>query len=170
MLVVGTAIITQIGHFDALWVAMLGSAITGLGMGLSATTILVAIQGAVRWERRGVATGLVQFSRTIGGAVGVGLMGGILTAFVGAASSAILDPTRGSSQLGAARADLAAGLGWIYWILLAASVVSLVVAIRRMPDERLAGTGRATTAEAGPAPGPAGRAAGGPELARRREP
>ena len=42
-------------------------------MGLSSTTILVMVQAAVPWQRRAVATGLVQFSRTIGGAVGVGL-------------------------------------------------------------------------------------------------
>ncbi len=136
MLVGGTAIVTQIGAVGALWFVMLGSAITGLGMGLTATTVLVTIQGAVPWNRRGVATGLVQFSRTIGGAVGVGIMGGILTAFVGSASSAILDPTHPATNP-AGRADLAAGLGWIYWILFAAAAVSLVVAVRRMPDVRL---------------------------------
>jgi hypothetical protein len=59
-----------------LLVAALGEAITGLGMGLSATTILVMVQAAVPWQRRAVATGLVQFSRTIGGAVGVGCWAG----------------------------------------------------------------------------------------------
>jgi EmrB/QacA subfamily drug resistance transporter len=137
MLVVGSAAVTQIGRFDALWFAMLGSAITGLGMGLAATTVLVSIQGAVEWNRRAVATGLVQFSRTIGGAVGVGVMGGILTAFVGAASSAVLDPNHQAGQLAGARADLANGLGWIYWILFVAAVLSLVVAVRLMPDVRL---------------------------------
>jgi EmrB/QacA subfamily drug resistance transporter len=139
MLVVGTALVTQIGAIDALWFVMVGAGITGLGMGLTATTVLVTIQGAVPWNRRGVATGLVQFSRTIGGAVGVGLMGGILTAFVGAASSAILDPTHPATNV-AARADLSAGLGWIYWILLIAAIVSLVVAVRSMPDVHLGET------------------------------
>jgi EmrB/QacA subfamily drug resistance transporter len=141
LLVVGTALISQLGRFGDLWFAMLGSAVTGLGMGLSSTTILVVIQGAVSWQQRGVATGLVQFSRTIGGAVGVGMMGGILTLFVGAASSAILDPTRGagggSPALDAARLSLADGLGWIYRILLASAILALVVAVRRVPDVRI---------------------------------
>ncbi len=47
---------------------------------------------SVPWQRRAVATGLVQFSRTIGGAVGVGLLGGIVTAAVGDSSAVVLDP------------------------------------------------------------------------------
>ncbi|MEA2520041.1 MAG: hypothetical protein QOF49_2121, partial [Chloroflexota bacterium] len=92
MLALGTLLVTQLERFDSLVFAMVACAITGVGMGLTSTTLLVVIQGAVEWQRRAVATGLVQFSRTIGGAVGVGIMGGVLTAFVGAASSAILDP------------------------------------------------------------------------------
>ncbi len=141
MLVVGTLLITQLARFDALAYAMLGAAVTGLGMGLTATTILIVVQGAVAWGRRAVATGLVQFSRTIGGAVGVGVMGGILTAFVGAASSAILDPIgRGQltpAALDAGRASLADGLGVIYWILFAAAASAALLAIRFMPDVRI---------------------------------
>jgi EmrB/QacA subfamily drug resistance transporter len=152
MLVVGTLLITQLGRFDALAYAMLGAGVTGLGMGLTATTILILVQGAVPWQRRAVATGLVQFSRTIGGAVGVGVMGGILTAFVGAASSAILDPI-GRAQLApaaldAGRASLADGLAVIYWILFAAAAGSLVLAVRFMPDVRIARPGPAAASPA----------------------
>ena len=62
-------------------------------------------------DRRGVVTGLVQFSRTIGGAVGVGVLGGILTTFVGAASSAVLDPSAvGSISPDQLRADAGCAL------------------------------------------------------------
>ncbi len=141
LLVAGTLLITQLEQFDALWFAALGCAVTGVGMGLSSTTLLVVIQGAVAWERRAVATGLVQFSRTIGGSIGVGLMGGILAAFVGAASSAILDPaSRGSlstAELDAGRAALAGGLAVIYWLMVAAAALTWLVAWRAMPDARL---------------------------------
>lgn len=141
MLVVGTAIFTQVGQYGALWVAVLASAITGLGMGLAATTILVVVQGEVSWRQRGVATGLVQFSRTIGGAVGVGVMGGILAAFVGAASSAILDPIGRAQltpdQLASGRDALEAGLQVVYWLMAAASVAVAVLAVRTMPAVRL---------------------------------
>lgn len=141
MLVAGTAVITQADRFPLLAVPVVGAALTGLGLGLSATTLMVVIQGAVPWNRRGVATGLIQFSRTIGGAVGVGVMGGILTAFVGPASSAILNPTGVSglspAALAQARAGLAAGLGPIYLVLLGAAIVAAIVAIRAMPDVRI---------------------------------
>jgi EmrB/QacA subfamily drug resistance transporter len=141
MLVVGTLLISQLDRFPALAYAMLGAGITGLGMGLMSTTILVIIQGAVAWQRRAVATGLVQFSRTIGGAVGVGVMGGILIGFVGGASSAILDPvarvTLPASELVADRAALASGLDVVYWLLVAAAVATLLLAIRTMPDVSL---------------------------------
>jgi hypothetical protein len=108
-------------------------------------TVLVTVQSAVPWEQRGVVTGLTQFSRTIAGTVGVGVLGGILATFVGAASSAILDPAaRGSlppAELAADRASLAAGLTTIYWLMLASSGGMLAYVFRTMPDVRL-GTGR----------------------------
>jgi MFS family permease len=120
---------------------MAGAAVTGFGMGLITTNILVSIQGWVAWQRRAVATGLVQFSRTIGGAVGVGIMGGVLTAFVGAASSAILDPASRAqlppAAADAARTALSSGLGVTYWIMAAAAIAAFVLAIRSMPDVAL---------------------------------
>jgi EmrB/QacA subfamily drug resistance transporter len=141
MLVVGSLLVTQIDRFDALAFAMIACAITGFGMGLTSTTLLVVIQGAVEWQRRAVATGLVQFSRTIGGAVGVGVMGGVLTAFVGSASSAILDPVgRGSvsaEAAAAARGALAAGLNVTFWLMFAAAALAGLLAVRSMPSVSL---------------------------------
>jgi EmrB/QacA subfamily drug resistance transporter len=145
MLVLGTLIVTQAtrpGTLEGgLLVAALGEAITGLGMGLSATTILVMVQAAVPWQRRAVATGLVQFSRTIGGAVGVGLLGGIVTASVGGASAVILDPIGRNfipaAQLAAMRSSLSGGLEWVFVILAIDAVVVAAVAIRMMPAVRI---------------------------------
>ncbi len=120
---------------------MVACGVTGFGIGLASTTLLVVIQGAVEWQRRAVATGLVQFSRTIGGAVGVGVMGGVLTAFVGTASSAILDPVgRGSvspAAAAAARASLASGLTVTFWLMLGAAALACLLAIRSMPNVSL---------------------------------
>jgi hypothetical protein len=79
-------------------------------------------------------------------------MGGVLTAFVGAASSAILDPTGRTSlspaAADAARVSLSAGLGVTYWIMAAAAVAAFVLAIRTMPDVAL-GHEIASSAEPG---------------------
>jgi EmrB/QacA subfamily drug resistance transporter len=166
MLVIGTCVVTQAiqpGTLEGgLVVASLGEAITGLGMGLSATTILVMVQAAVPWQRRAVATGLVQFSRTIGGAVGVGLLGGIVTAAVGNSSAIVLDPIGRNfipaAQLAAMRSSLSGGLEWVFIILAVDAVVVTAVAIRLMPTVRIE---RRTAASAAAGGEPGGRAGAG---------
>jgi EmrB/QacA subfamily drug resistance transporter len=52
----------------------------GAGLGLTMLTLLIAVQQAVSRTQLGVATSLNQFSRSIGGAIGVALMGTVLSA------------------------------------------------------------------------------------------
>jgi hypothetical protein len=52
--------------------------IVGMGMGPASLSFILAVQHAVSWNQRGVATGAVIFFRTIGGAIGVGILGGAL--------------------------------------------------------------------------------------------
>ncbi|WP_080873912.1 MDR family MFS transporter [Oceanobacillus timonensis] len=54
------------------------SFIVGIGMGLTSTTFIVAIQNSVSWQARGSATSLNMFMRIIGSAIGTALLGGIL--------------------------------------------------------------------------------------------
>lgn len=54
--------------------------IVGAGLGLTMLTLLLAIQQSVERAQLGIATSLNQFARTIGGAVGVAVMGAMLTA------------------------------------------------------------------------------------------
>ncbi|HSE39860.1 MAG TPA: MDR family MFS transporter [Acidobacteriota bacterium] len=56
----------------------------GAGLGLTMLTLLIAVQQAVPREILGTATSLNQFSRSIGGAVGVAIMGAFLSAGMGA--------------------------------------------------------------------------------------
>ncbi len=57
---------------------MVGLAVCGLGFGPTSLSFILAVQHAVNWGQRGVATGAVTFLRTIGGAIGVGLLGATL--------------------------------------------------------------------------------------------
>ncbi|MCW2681546.1 MAG: major facilitator superfamily 1 [Frankiales bacterium] len=59
------------------WEVGLAMFVLGLGMGLSSSPLIVAIQSVVGWERRGVVTGTNMFSRSIGSAVGAALFGAI---------------------------------------------------------------------------------------------
>lgn len=54
-------------------------ALVGAGFGLSFTPLLIAMQNAVPRTQLGVATSASQFFRTIGGAVGVALLGAVMT-------------------------------------------------------------------------------------------
>jgi EmrB/QacA subfamily drug resistance transporter len=54
--------------------------LTGAGMGFASVAYTLAVQNSVPWNLRGVATASTQFVRTIGGTVGVAVMGTILNA------------------------------------------------------------------------------------------
>jgi predicted MFS family arabinose efflux permease len=54
--------------------------LVGAGLGLTMLTLLIAVQQAVERTQLGIATSLNQFSRAIGGAFGVAIMGAVLTA------------------------------------------------------------------------------------------
>ena len=52
----------------------------GTGLGFASSVFILSVQNAVPWNLRGVATATTQFFRTMGGTVGVAIMGTILNA------------------------------------------------------------------------------------------
>ncbi|WP_435010260.1 MFS transporter [Tundrisphaera lichenicola] len=52
--------------------------VIGLGFGPASLCCILGVQNEVDWNRRGVATGAVTFSRVLGGALGVGMLGATL--------------------------------------------------------------------------------------------
>jgi EmrB/QacA subfamily drug resistance transporter len=119
-LVAGSAILATTAGGGVGWVAG-SSFVTGLGMGLLSTPLLIVIQSSVGWAQRGSATALNQFSRTIGGAVGVSLMGALLEARAGAgAGSALRHSVAG-------RALLRQGLFEVFWVLVLLAAATLLV-------------------------------------------
>jgi MFS family permease len=75
----------------------------GAGLGLTMLTLLIAVQQAVARTQLGIATSLNQFSRSIGGAVGVAVMGTVLSA--GLASQLNEVARKGNTTLTPARAE-----------------------------------------------------------------
>jgi EmrB/QacA subfamily drug resistance transporter len=51
--------------------------VIGVGLGLSSSPTVVAVQSVVDWQRRGVVTGANMFSRSVGSAVGIAGFGAI---------------------------------------------------------------------------------------------
>ena len=77
-----------VGSSRALVFADMG--LMGTGLGFAMLSLLLAVQHSVARSELGVATSLNMFSRTIGGAVGVAIMGAVVAAGVG---SSRLTPT-----------------------------------------------------------------------------
>ncbi|HEX5815248.1 MAG TPA: MDR family MFS transporter [Methylomirabilota bacterium] len=59
-------------------VAMRDALVGGIGMGLTFVPMLIAVQSAVARPDLGAATSMTQFCRTIGGAVGLSVMGAVM--------------------------------------------------------------------------------------------
>ncbi len=57
-----------------------GMFVTGIGMGLTSSPTVVAVQSVVGWDRRGVVTGTNMFCRAMGSAVGAAVFGAVANA------------------------------------------------------------------------------------------
>ncbi len=112
----------------------------GAGLGFAATALLIAVQTSVGWEMRGAATASNLFFRTIGGALGVGVMGGVLVARLTAdpsvpvsAANDLLGPDHGrglgEELLRQLSGSLAEGLTTNFWIIAATAVLAFAVGL-----------------------------------------
>ncbi|HET9440026.1 MAG TPA: MFS transporter, partial [Longimicrobiales bacterium] len=114
-------------------------AIIGLGNGFIATPFLVAVQNAVPWNRRGVATSTNQFFRTIGGSISVAALGAVLNAHLrdvlgaDANANSLLDPQARAAidptALAQGVSALAGGLHTIFLICLVAGIGAVFIAM-----------------------------------------
>ena len=94
-------------------VIVAASAVLGFGMGMMQTPLLVTVQSSVGWAERGATTALNQFARTIGGSVGVSLLGLLL-----------VSPDHSSSG-----ATLGQGLHAVFWTMPAMAAASVLVCL-----------------------------------------
>jgi EmrB/QacA subfamily drug resistance transporter len=80
LLTLGMALLSMFGRTTPRVWLYVDLVMVGAGLGLTMLTLLIATQQAVERAQLGIATSLVQFSRSIGGAVGVAVMGAVLSA------------------------------------------------------------------------------------------
>lgn len=78
--IAGAAMAATLPQDGQVWQVALSMFVVGLGMGLSSSPTVVAIQSVVGWDRRGVVTGTNMFCRAMGSAVGAALFGAIANA------------------------------------------------------------------------------------------
>jgi EmrB/QacA subfamily drug resistance transporter len=99
----------------------------GIGMGLVSITLVLAVQALIRREDRGIATSAVLFFRSIGGTVGVAIMGAVLTARVGLETGGL---AHGQVNLPPAlAAALVAEMGHVLWVGAGAAVCGLAATL-----------------------------------------
>jgi EmrB/QacA subfamily drug resistance transporter len=85
MILAGTAY-ALLSNFDShltLAPVIVAMAVLGSGLGLTVAPLLIAAQNAVTKDRLGAATSLTQFSRSMGAAVGLAVMGSIMASAFG---------------------------------------------------------------------------------------
>jgi EmrB/QacA subfamily drug resistance transporter len=76
----GVILCALLGPAAALWKVGGSCFIVGVGLGFTASPLLVAVQSVVGWDRRGMVTGTNMFFRSLGSAVGAALFGAIANA------------------------------------------------------------------------------------------
>ncbi len=118
---------------------MLAMFVLGMGLGFTSTPYLLAVQNAVPWSRRGVATSSVQFFRSIGGAIAVAAFGAVLNIELARTVGPGVDPNVALNP--ALRRELApqalqplvdaldSGLGIIYLAMAAMAFGGLLVSL-----------------------------------------
>ncbi|MGH3423360.1 MAG: MDR family MFS transporter [Nocardioidaceae bacterium] len=78
LLVVGLGLLGTIGHNTPVWHLSIFMVAMGLGMGMLMQNLVLAVQNTVDVTQVGAASGAVAFFRTLGGAVGVSVLGAVL--------------------------------------------------------------------------------------------
>ncbi len=131
-----------LGHDPSTTTLKIAAAAFGAGMGLANTAIVISVQTSVSFGERGVATSSTMFFRSIGGTVGVGIMGAVLAHSLmrnplmhGSEGSAliarILGPERKQvppALLAAVAGDLEHGILLVAWLIVGLGVLALVAA------------------------------------------
>jgi EmrB/QacA subfamily drug resistance transporter len=99
LLVGGFLYLTQVTAQTGVLPMLVDMAVLGLGMGLSATMFIIAMQNAVERPLRGIVTSINVFTRNLGSAIGVSAQGAVLVAIL----DARLGSLAGTERLGLPR-------------------------------------------------------------------
>ncbi|MDF2439339.1 MAG: hypothetical protein JWN98_323, partial [Abditibacteriota bacterium] len=152
LMTIGLAALSTAGRTTSHLALSVELAIIGGGLGLTVMTLLLATQQAVARTQLGLVTSLSQFSRSIGGAMGVAVMGAILSssltrhlmasasatgsltpqraAQLAANPNALIDPAKSAllpaSVLAALQSALASSLSNVFWLCTAFAALGLI--------------------------------------------
>lgn len=167
-LTAGTLLMASINAQTTRFMLMTYLSLMGIGMGMSIPAFLIAVQTSVPPRTLGIATSTLQFTRSIGGVLGVSVMGAVLVRTVASrlaeagadpqvlSVSSLLDPIArapGNVSVASAMGEaLVSGIHAVFLIAFAAAGLGLVVTamaprghLRELAESRsreTAGTGK----------------------------
>jgi EmrB/QacA subfamily drug resistance transporter len=126
----GFAVLSTLDAGSSRGITTIAMVIAGLGLGLLIQNLALVVQNAVPSRHMGAATSAAQFSRSIGGTVGVSVMGAILSAGL-PAGAALASALGGGASAGdaAAREALAAAIHPVFLIGVPMMAVTLVLVL-----------------------------------------
>ncbi len=163
LLFVGAVLLATVNMNTSQTLLMIYITIMGIGMGLAIPSFLIAVQTTVERRQLGTATSTIQFSRSIGGTLGVSAMGAALGMRLASNLSAsgldpklvsqLLDPVPGAEAVmdSNLRFAVADAISIVFIIALAAAALALVTVLFFTPRIQLADKS-SSTAEDAPAP------------------
>src|SRR5215213_6612711 len=137
-LVIGAFLMSRVDANINQYLLMFYVTLMGIGMGFSIPPFLIAVQTTVERRYLGTATSTMQFSRSIGGTLGVSVMGAALSARLAANLSAsglnpdlvsqLLDPLPGAETVinDTARAAMADAIHLVFMIAFVAAAFAMV--------------------------------------------
>lgn len=79
IMAVGNFLLSRMGVETGKFEVVVYMIIAGLGMGIMMPVLTIAVQSSVGFQHRGVATSAMTFFRSIGGTLGVSIMGAVMT-------------------------------------------------------------------------------------------
>jgi EmrB/QacA subfamily drug resistance transporter len=138
---VGAFLMSRAGMNSSQISLMVFVTLMGIGMGLSIPAFLIAVQTSVQRRQLGTATSMLQFSRSIGGTLGVSVMGAALSARLASNLIAshldlelvrqLLDPLPGSEVVIAegARVAMADAIHLVFVIAFVAAALAMVTVL-----------------------------------------
>jgi predicted MFS family arabinose efflux permease len=80
ILIIGCVMAVHFTASTSLWICALAIGLAGVGMGFTSIATLLVVQNSVDKKDLGVATSSHQFTRTLGGTIGIGICGSLVTA------------------------------------------------------------------------------------------
>jgi EmrB/QacA subfamily drug resistance transporter len=134
LLTAGFAILSTINRDTTQFWLYVDLILIGAGLGLTMLTLLIAVQQAVSRETLGTATSLNQFARSIGGALGIAVMGAVLSGGLAGShmsANALMEPaTRATippDVLNRMQQSLFVALQNVFRVAMIVSAVGLVI-------------------------------------------